>query len=197
MITDKASTFTEMYIKERTYNDIQSKRVVWQELAKIYNSSVKTMTTANGDLAIIALEILYKNHKITLKETDTMPLKVEVRFNLKMKYEFNICQKDWTNKISSFFGTKPTKTGFIEFDTKYGIQSEESELVLELLNDSYIRENILVNNLYSLILEYDQKTKIYKLLTVKDRNTKDIKALTELIDLEFHIIDNFIKQGLV
>jgi len=124
-------------------------------------------------------------------------LKVEVRFNLKMKYEFNICQKDWTNKISSFFGTKPTKTGFIEFDTKYGIQSEESELVLELLNDSYIRENILVNNLYSLILEYDQKTKIYKLLTVKDRNTKDIKALTELIDLEFHIIDNFIKQGLV
>ena len=66
MITDKASTFTEMYIKERTYNDIQSKRVVWQELAKIYNSSVKTMTTANGDLAIIALEILYKNHKITL-----------------------------------------------------------------------------------------------------------------------------------
>jgi len=55
----------------------------------------------------------------------------------------------------------------------------------------------LLNDLYSLILNYDKKTKTHKLLTVKDRNTKNLKVLTELVELEFHIIDSFIKQGLI
>jgi len=129
-----------------------------------------------------------------LKETDTKPLKVEVFFNLTMKYEFNIYLRDWTDKISSFFGMKSTKTGEIEFDTKYGIQSKESELTVKLLNDNQITEKILGNDLYSLILNYDETIKTHKLLTVKDRNTTEIKALTELIDLEFRIIDSFINM---
>lgn len=196
MSTDKTNTFTEMYIKGQTYKDVLSKRYVWEELAKIYKSSLKASTTVSGG-ATLTLEIQYENHKIILKETDTMPLKIEVYFNFQRKYEFNIYLKDWTDKISSFFGTKSTKTGSIEFDRKYGIQSKESELVIELLNDNYIRENILLNDLYSLILNYDKKTKTHKLLTVKDRNTKDLKVLTELVKLEFHIIDSFIKQGLI
>jgi hypothetical protein len=197
MNTEMTNSFNETHIKGQTYKDILSKRDVWKELERTYNGSLKASTTVSGDVAALTLEIQYKNHNLIFKETDTMPLKVEVYFNLKKKYEFNIYLKDWTDKISSFFGTKFIKIGNIEFDTKYGIQSKESELVIQLLNDNLISEKILRNDLYSLILKYDQKTKTHTLLTVKDRNTKEIKAMTELVDLEFHIVDSFIKQGLI
>ena len=195
MSTEETNTFKEIYIKGQTYKDVLSKRDVWKELERLYNGSLKASTTRSGDVATLRLEIQYKNYKLVLKETDTAPLKVEVNFNLINKYEFNIYLRDWTDKISSFFGMKSMKTGEIEFDTKYGIQSKESELTVKILNDNHITQKILENDLYSLILSYDKTTKTHKLLTVKDRNTKEIKALTDLIDLEFRVIDSFIKHG--
>ena len=197
MSTEETNTFNEIYIKGQTYKDVLSKRDVWKELERIYNGSLKASTTKSGDVATLTLEIQYKNYKLVLIETDTKPLKIEVNFNLtnKFEFEFNIYLKDWTDKISSFFGIKSTKTGEIEFDTKYGIQSKESELTVKILNDNHITEKILENDLYSMILNYDETTKSHKLLTVKDRNTTEITTLTKLIDLEFRIIDSFIKHG--
>jgi len=197
MSKEITTTFNDIYIKGQTFKDVLSKRDVWKELEKHYNGSLKASTTISGDVATLTLEIHYKNYKLVLIETDTKPLKIEVDFNLTTKLEFNIYLSDWTDKISSFFGIKSIKTGEIEFDTKYGIQSKQSELTLNLLNDNHIIEKILENDLYSLILNYNVKNNSYKLLTVKDRNTIELNALKEFIDLEFQIIDSFIKQGLI
>ena len=197
MSKEITTTFNDIYIKGQTFKDVLSKRDVWKELEKHYNGSLKASTTISGDVATLTLEIHYKNYKLVLIETDTKPLKIEVDFNLTTKLEFNIYLSDWTDKISSFFGIKSIKTGEIEFDTKYGIQSKQSELTLNLLNDNHIIEKILENDFYSLILNYNVKNKSYKLLAVKDRNTIELNALKEFIDLEFQIIDSFIKQGLI
>jgi len=195
MSTEESNDFNEIFIKGQTYKDVLSKRDVWTELERLYNGSLKASTTKSGDVATLTLEIQYKNYKLVLKESDTQPLKIEVNFKLTSQYEFNIYLRDWTDKISSFFGMKSTKTGEKEFDSKYGIQSKKSELTVKILNDNRIIEKILENDLYSLNLNYDKTTKTHKLLTVKDRNTKEIKALIDLIDLEFRIIDSFIKHG--
>lgn len=192
-----AKIFTESYIKGQTFKDVLSKRDTWEELEKIYNGSLNASTSISGDVAALTLEIQYRNHSLILKETDAMPLKIEVRFNLTKKHEFNIYLKDWTDKFLFLFGAKSIKTGDVEFDNKYGIQSKEPELVITFLKDYHISEKIMRNNLYSLILSYDKKTKAHTLLTVKDRNTKNIEALTELVDLESRIIDSFIKQDLI
>jgi len=197
MSKEITTTFNDIYIKGQTFKDVLSKRDVWKELEKHYNGSLKASTTISGDVATLTLEIHYKNYKLVLIETDTKPLKIEVDFNLTTKLEFNIYLSDWTDKISSFFGIKSIKTGEIEFDTKYGIQSKQSELTLNLLNDNHIIKKILENDLYSLILNFNVKNKSYKLLAVKDRNTIELNALKEFIDLEFQIIDSFIKQGLI
>ena len=197
MSKEITTTFNDIYIKGQTFKDVLSKRDVWKELEKHYNGSLKASTTISGDVATLTLEIHYKNYKLVLIETDTKPLKIEVDFNLTTKLEFNIYLSDWTDKISSFFGIKSIKIGEIEFNTKYGIQSKQSELTLNLLNDNHIIEKILENDFYSLILNYNVKNKSYKLLTVKDRNTIELNALKEFIDLEFQIIDSFIKQGLI
>ena len=197
MSKEKTTIFNDIYIKGQTFKDVLSKRDVWKELEKHYNGSLKASTTISGDVATLTLEIQYKNYKLVLIETDTKPLKIEVDFNLTTKLEFNIYLSDWTDKISSFFGIKSIKTGEIEFDTKFGIQSKQSELTLNLLNDNHIIKKILENDLYSLILNFNVKNKSYKLLAVKDRNTIELNALKEFIDLEFQIIDSFIKQGLI
>ena len=195
MSTEESTNFNEILIKGQTYKDVLCKRDAWKVLEKLYNGSLKTSSTKSGDVATLTLEIEYKNYKIVLKESDTQPLKIEVNIKLISQCEFNIYLRDWTDKISSFWGVKSTKTGDKEFDTKYGIETKESELTVKILNDNRITEKILENDLYSLILNYDESTKTHKLLTVKDRNTKEIKALTDLIDLEFRIVDSFIKYG--
>lgn len=195
MITEESSNFSEIYIKGQTYKDVLSKRDLWKELERLYNGTLKLSTTKSGDIATLTLEIQYKNYKIVLKESDTQPLNVETNIKLTTQYEFNIYLRDWTDKISSLFGIKTTKTGKNEFDTKYVIQSKEFELTMKILNDNYIIEKIIENGIYSLILNYDQTTRTHKLLTVKDRNTKEIKAMTDLIDLEFRVLDSFIKHG--
>ena len=195
MSTEKTNIFNEIYIKGQVYKDVLTKRDVWKKLERLYNGTLKASMTKSGDVATLTLEIEYKNYKIVLKESDTLPLKIEVNFKLTSHYEFNIYLRDWTDKISSFFGMKSTKTGDKEFDTKYGIQTKESELTVKILNDNHITKKIFRNDLYSLILNYDESTETHKRLTVKDRNTKEINTLTDLIDLEFRIIDSFIKHG--
>lgn len=195
MNTDKTNAFNEIFIKGQTYKDVLSKKDAWKELEKIYNGSLKISTTTSRDVATLTLEIQYKDYKIVLIETDTKPLKIEVNLNLINKYEFNIYLRDWTDKISSFFGVSSTKTANKEFDAKYGIKSKESKLATELLNDNHITDKILENDLYLLALNYDETYKTHKLVTVKDRNTREIKALTELIELEFRLIDSFIAAG--
>lgn len=192
MRKEETDTFNEIFIKGQTYKDVLSKKDIWKEVEKLYNGSLSAIKTISGDIAGLNLEIRYKDYKLLLTETDTNPLKIEVSLNLAGQYGFNVCFRDWTDKIYSFFGMRYIKTGNNQFDTKYVIQSKESKLIMNLLQDNQIVNKILENNLYSVSLNYDKTNKIHRLLTVKDRNTADIKALTELIELEFRIIDNII-----
>jgi hypothetical protein len=195
--TDKRSSFNEIFIKGQTYKDVLSKKEVWKELEKLYNGSFNVTSTVSRDITTLTLEIPYKGHKLILKETDTKPLKGVIHFNLTKKIEFNIQLRDWTDWISSFFGKHVIQTNNAGFDKRYSIQSDDSPLTLTILTDNKIIEKILSNDLYSLILNYDKTTKTHTLLTVKDRNTKEIIALKELIDLNFGIVDSLMKQGLI
>ncbi|MDD4971119.1 MAG: hypothetical protein PHT07_16955 [Paludibacter sp.] len=189
--------FKEIFINGQLYKDILSKRNVWDELEKLYNGKLRTLTTKCGDIAILTLEIPYKNYKIFLKETDAKPLKILIQLHHTKIPEFNIYLKDWTTEITSFFGTKIQKTGDRVFDKKYCIQTNEPKELIKLLNNNQILKSIVENDLYILNLTYNNSSEFHTLLTVKDRSTKDIKAMKELIDLEFRIIDSFIAQGLI
>ena len=194
---EPGNDFNELYVKGQLYKDVLSKRIVWEELEILYNGKLRTLTTKCGDIAILTLEIPYKNYKIFLKETDAKPLKILIQLHQTKIPEFNIYLKDWTNGITSFFGPKIQKTGDRVFDKKYGIQTNEPKEVIKLLNNNNILENIVKNELYILDFTHNKTTEFHTLMTVKDRSTKDLKTLKELIDLEFIIIDSFIAQGLI
>jgi len=139
----------------------------------------------------------YKNHKLIITESDTKPLKFEINFKLIKNFEFNISWEDGIEKILKIFGKQDIKTDNKRFDNKYLIQSNNPELIINILNKGEIKDMILKHNIYLLNLIYDKKNEIHKLLTVKDRNTNDINKIIELIRFEFILIDSFLKYKLL
>ena len=139
----------------------------------------------------------YKNHKLIITESDTKPLKFEINFKLIKNFEFNISWEDGIEKILKIFGKKDIKINNKQFDNKYLIQSNNPELIINILNKGETKDIILKHNIYLISLTYDKKNEIHKLLTVKDRNTNDINKIIELIRFEFILIDSFIKHKLL
>ena len=189
--------FEEIFIKGQLYKDVLSKKDLWKDLAELFDGKFKIRKTISGDINSFQLEIPYKDHNLQLTETDTKPLKVEIDFKLIRNLEFNISWEDNIERILKLFGKQDIKIGDKEFDKKYLIQSNDSELITKMLNFKKLNKTLLKHNIYLLALEYNDKKEIHKLLTVKDRNTKSKEIMIALINFEFILIDFFINENLL
>lgn len=195
--TDDENIYKEIFIKGQVYKDVYSKKDLWKDLAKMFDGEFKIKQTISKDINSFHLEIPYKNHQIILTETDTKPLKFETKLKLNRKFEFNISWEDSLERILKIFGKQDIIIGNKEFDKKYIIQSNEPELITNILNFREISKILLKHNIYLLTMEYDKKYEEHKLMTIKDRNTKGKEVMIELINLEFRIIDFFINNNLM
>ena len=131
---DNVNVYEEIFIKGQIYKDVFSKKDLWEKLAELYNGKFKIKQTISKDINSFRLEIPYRNHILVLTETDTKPLKFETEFKLNRNFEFNISWEDIMEHILKLFGKQDIKVGDKEFDKKYLIQSNDSELASKLLN---------------------------------------------------------------
>lgn len=191
-LNDK-NNLKEIFLKDQTYKEILKKKDLWKELESWYNGKLKMMMGQSSHSSTFELKIPYKNQIIVLTETDTMPLKIEIDLSLISDLEFSVNLKDWTDKIAFAFKRNLMSTENTSFDKNYMIKSNNFEITTMIL-DNTIKELLVSNNIYSLILKKDKKTENHKLLTVKDRVTDNITTLSQLVELEFQLIDNFIYQ---
>jgi hypothetical protein len=190
------NTLKEIFLKDQTYKDILKKKDLWKELESRCNGKLKMMMGQRSHGSTLELKIPYKNQIIVLTETDTMPLKIEIELCLLNDLEFSVYLKDWTDKIAFALKRNLRNNENTSFDKKYMIKSNKFETTLMIL-DNKIKELLVSNNIYSLIFKKDKKTENHKLLTVKDRVTDNITTLSQLVELEFQLIDNFINQRFV
>ena len=195
--TGKNNILKESFVKGQTYKDVYNKKELWRELADSYNGKFKIHQTINKDINSFILEIPYKDYVLILTETDTKPLKFETEIKLIEKFEFNISWENGIEKILKLFRKKDINVNDKEFDKKYLIQSNKPELIIRVLNTGQIKQSVLRNNIYLMNLQYSKKNKIYKLMIVKDRNTKKIELMNDLIKLVFSLIDFFINENLI
>lgn len=193
---EEKNTLNEIFLKDQTYKDILKKKDLWKELESRYNGKLKIMMGQSSHGSSFELKIPYKDQIAIFTETDTMPLKIEIEFRLQSDLEFSIILKDWTDKIALAFKRNFRDTGNTAFDKKYMLKSNNFETA-SMLIDSKIRELLLASNIYSLNLWKDKKTENHKLQTVKDRLTDNIATLSQLLEMEFQLIDNLIKQRFI
>ena len=192
MTKAKSKVFREIYIEGQQFKDVLAKRAAWEEVARMYNGSFKTIKTVSADLMTLMLEIEYKDHQLVFRETDRQALRVEVWVHVPSHNEFFISLRDWTDKLAAILGRRGVRTGLAEFDAKYSINSKEPDFVKELLNNGLLAEKIVATDVYSVILEYDNRTQRHRLVTVKDRTTESVEELKELIDLTCMMVDQLI-----
>ncbi len=189
--------FKELFVKNQVYKDVLSKKELWKGIAELCGGKFTIKQTINKDLVSFRLEIPYKNHFIILTETDTKPLKLETELKLNRRFNFNISWEGVVERVMKIFGTQDITIGDKEFDRKYLIQSDNPELLSQFLNFEQIKQSILKSNLYLLDLNYSEEDEYHKLLIVKDRNTRRMKEMNDLIKFEFSIIDFFIRKNLI
>ena len=192
---DKVNDLKKIFIKGQDYKDVMSKKDQWKKIAELYDGTFKIKQTISKDINSFRLEIPYKDHLLVLTETDTKPLKFETNIKLNREFEFNISLEDSMDRILKLFGKQDIQIGDEEFDKTYLIQSNNPEFITTLLRFGQIKRAILKHHIYLLSLEYSKKSKCHKLMTVKDRNTKKMEVLIELLELEFAIIDFFAQKS--
>jgi len=195
--TDDVNVYKETFIKGQIYKNVFSKKDLWKDLAELYDGKFKIKQTISKDINSFRLEIPYKNFNIIITETDTKPLKFETKLNLNRKFEFNISWEDSIEKILKIFGKQDIIVGDKEFDKKYLIQSNDPNLIKDILNYREISKELLKHNIYVLILEYDKKIKNHRLIFIKDRNTQEKEIMINLIDLVIKLIDFFVDKEII
>lgn len=168
------------------YLDISVKREIYDDLCSIYNGTFKIKNTVSNDLTNYTLKIPYNTTEIVLTESDTKPLTVKIKFQIKTNYELSIYHEDYFEKFLKLFGVKEIEIGNKSFDKKYWIKSNDSGLTKKILNEDIVTQ-MLTADFFSMI--FKSKKESSELTTVVSR-TVDLKTnYCNLIDLHKKLID--------
>ena len=189
--------FNELFIKDQTYKDVISKKDLWEEISVMYKGKFTIRQTVSKDTNSFLLVIPYQNQSIVLTESETKPLKFETELQMTTKFEFSISRKDAIERILELFGKQDIKVGDEAFDKKYIVGSNKPEWVSRMLRYERMATKLLKHNIYLLSLQYEPKKDIQRLLMVKDRTTNEKSVMSELIDLQFSIIDFLYAEKLI
>ncbi len=189
--------FNELFIKDQTFKNVLGKKDLWEELSAMYEGKFTIRQSVSKDTNSFRLEISYRNQNIVLTESDTKPLRFETELPLTTKFEFSISRKDAIERILELFGKQDIKVGDKAFDKKYIVGSNKPEWVSRMLRYERMATKLLKHNIYLLSLQYEPKKDIQRLLMVKDRTTNEKSVMSELIDLQFSIIDFLYAEKLI
>ena len=126
---------------------------------------------------------------IKISVSDTRPLKFKINFTGRQDFELIISWEGIVEKILKKLGKKEIEVGWKEFDDKYLIQTNNSALARKVLSRN-IQESIFNHNIYSISIQFDNKTKAMELLNVIQRQVSTHDHAKELIELHLKIIDS-------
>jgi len=194
---EEKSVFHQVFIQGQEYKNVITKRSVWEQLADSYKGKLSVSETIRQDTVLLRLRLSYRDFKILVIETDTKPLKFEISINLKINSEFVVYWEDGFERIFKLLGKKDIQIDEPEFDKKYMIQSNEDLLINDLLYYKDIYKLLLKHNIYSFSSEKNDKSGFHKIITTKDRNTKAYDVMSELIEMQFAIIDFYYDEELI
>lgn len=184
-------------IEYPVYKNVLAQKTLWEDLAKSYSGDFRIKKTISKDMNTLHLEIPYKSHRVILTESDTKPFKFEIELQLNRKLEFVVGPGNGIEKFLRTFGKHFIKTGNKEFDRKYVIRTNDPQTIIRLLNYRNIFKILPDHDIYTLVMEYNGKSNKHILRTVKDRSSTDKSTMSDLINMEFSMIDFFMDNDLI
>lgn len=178
------------------YIDISTKREIWKEIGEKLGGKFRISFTAGNVLEIHRLFIPHKKWEIKISESDTRPLKFEIKFETNKDYELTLGPEDYIEKLLKHLGKREIEIGNNKFDNHYFIKSNDEVTTLKFLSKEITRI-ILKHNVYSLNYCTDSGKNTSTFTSTVSRTVEKMNEFIELIYLHIKIIDKLVELNLV
>jgi len=189
---------TESKLKGPTFGitDNFPKREMWKEIASKFKGDFKIKHTSGHDLEIHNISIPHKKWIIEISVSDSRPLKFQISFDSSQDFELTLSLEDFLEKIFKKFRKPEIELGWKEFDSRYLIKSNRSDLVKKTISTE-IQKSLLKHDVYSLAYRTNSKSKKAELISVIQRRVGSKEMNIELINMFTLLIDNLEKARII
>ena len=171
------------------YTDNYPKRQMWEDIAKELNGEFKVKHTASRDIEIHNISIPHKKWNLEISVSDSKPLKFQASFVSHQDFVLLLSQEDFVERLLKVFSKPELKIGWKEFDKRYLIKSNRSDLVRKTISKE-IQKELIEHSVYSLSFQTDAESKKSELLSVIQRKAGDKETNLQLIAMFKLLIDN-------
>jgi len=178
------------------YTDNFPKREMWREISKELNGVFKIKHNSGYELEIHNISIPYKKWNINISVSDSKPLKFQISFSSSQDFELIMSWEDFIERILKKFGKPEIELGWKEFDKRYLIKSNRSDLVKKTITKE-IQKLLLKHNVYSLIYTTNSEKLTSELISVIQRRAGNKELIIELINMYKLLIDNLEKSRII
>ncbi len=171
------------------YTDVFQKRQSWRDIANEFNGTFKIKHNSGCELEWHDVTIPYKRWDIKISSSDTRPLKFTVSLLALQHFYLTISWEDFIERILKKFSKPEIEIGYKEFDKRYLIKSNRSNLTKTILSES-IQITMLKHNIYSLSYQTNKNSNESELICTIQRKAGDKNSTVELIKMFMAILDN-------
>jgi len=178
------------------YSDVFPHRELWENVSQKFNGVFKISFNSGSELEIHQLTIPFKKWELLISESDTRPLKFEIKFDVSFDYQLTIGQEDTIDKLMKRLGLKEIEIGNRKFDDKYLIKSNNTDLTINLFTKEIV-DIFLKYNLYSISYMLNKYKQTSKLISVISYAIDNEKAFEALINLHFSFVQKLSELKIV
>lgn len=171
------------------YTDVYPKRELWRDIANEFNGTFKIKHNSGCELEWHDVTIPYKRWEIKISSSDTRPLKFTASLLALQHFDLTISWEDFIERILEKFSKPEIEVGYKEFDKRYLIKSNRSDLTKAILSDS-IQRTMLKHNIYSLSYQTNKNSNESELICTIQRKAGDKGSTIELTKMFMAILDN-------
>jgi hypothetical protein len=161
----------------------------------IYNANIEN----NNKSVFLNIEIdLGGGFESGIQSTSfTTPVPIQfttlsARINENKGFRFALHDEDFIDKVGKFFGMEDVRTGYVEFDKKLVVKTNDIERVKEVFADEQTRkvfETLPGFNLH--IAYYDHEDKHSSLELTIDRDITNVEELRKIYDAFINVLEAF------
>lgn len=178
------------------YTDNIPKREMWKEIAKEFNGEFKINHNPGHVLEMHTISIPYDKWKIIITVSDSRPLKFQIPFSSSQDFELILSWEDFIGRIMKKFSKREIHIGWKEFDKRYLIKSNRSDLVKNTITKE-IQKSLLKYNVYSISYHTDKKSRTAELISVIQRSAGNKEMILALVEMFKQLIDNLKKANII
>jgi hypothetical protein len=170
------------------YADNLPMREMWRQIAEEHNGKFEAKHTVSRDLEMHHISIPHREWTIEISVSDSRPLRVNIKFPASLDFRFMLSQSDFGDKVFKLFSKKSVLLGSNEFNKRYTVKSNRSDLVKRLFSRN-IMDAILRLQIYTISYQTNKKDRSAEMTGLIQRHAGSRDMMVELIGIFKEFID--------